>query len=307
MRPERQHPRPREDRVSLPGGVSIAVRWWTTTATPATPPFLLVHGLASNARMWDAAAAELAAAGHEVVAVDLRAHGRSPDTADGHDTATAAADLAELIDALGLEPSVAAGQSWGGNVVLELAAAHGRVAAVALVDGGWTRLADRYPDFASCWAALAPPALEREAPGEVERRLRERARAWPAASVDGLVANLVRQPDGTVRNRLPRSAHRQILRSLYEAEPASRYPHVHVPAALLVAAPAAVNGSAPALPRAVEEARDALADAVVVAYPGAGHDLHAAQPQRTAADLRALAARADRTSHKGVDAGAVGR
>ena len=35
-------------------------------------PFLLVHGLSSNARLWDGVARRLAAAGHEVVAVAQR-------------------------------------------------------------------------------------------------------------------------------------------------------------------------------------------------------------------------------------------
>jgi len=50
-------------------------------------PFVLVHGLASNARLWDGVARRLAGAGHSSAAVDLRGHGRSdkPDTgcADG--------------------------------------------------------------------------------------------------------------------------------------------------------------------------------------------------------------------------------
>ena len=61
---------------------------------PATvAPFLLVHGLSSNARVWDGVARRLAAAGHEVVAVDLRGHGRSEAPADGYDTDTCADDL----------------------------------------------------------------------------------------------------------------------------------------------------------------------------------------------------------------------
>ena len=86
--------------------------------------------------------AALHAAGHEVVAVDQRGHGGSEQTVTGYDTATAAADLAELIALrhwTGKREPVVAGQSWGGNVVLTLAALHGGVPAgvveVFLQDG----------------------------------------------------------------------------------------------------------------------------------------------------------------------------
>ena len=122
------------DTVVPLSGFRMAVR----EAPGPRRPFLLVHGLASNARLWDGVARRLAAAGHEVVAVDQRGHGGSEQTATGYDTATAAADLAELIALrhwTGKREPVVAGQSWGGNVVLTLAALHGGVAAIALVDG----------------------------------------------------------------------------------------------------------------------------------------------------------------------------
>ena len=85
-------------------------------------PFLLVHGLASNARMWDGVAVVLAAAGHPVVAVDQRGHGRSSKPDEGYDFDTIVADLVALIASLGWVRPVVVGQSWGGNVVIELGA-----------------------------------------------------------------------------------------------------------------------------------------------------------------------------------------
>ena len=57
-------------------------------------PVLLVHGLSSNARLWDAVARHLD--GHPVVAVDLRGHGASAEVPDVEPDATLAAahDLA---------------------------------------------------------------------------------------------------------------------------------------------------------------------------------------------------------------------
>ncbi len=106
-------------RVEVAPGVQLSVR-----CSPPGPavPFLLVHGLSSNARLWDAVAAVLADAGHPSYAVDLRSHGESDSPPDGYDTATAAADLAVVCRRLDLDRPVVAGQSWGGNVVVRLAA-----------------------------------------------------------------------------------------------------------------------------------------------------------------------------------------
>src|SRR5690349_24023266 len=101
--------------VRVAGGVRLHVRRWPGES--GRVPFLLVHGLSSNARLWDGVAARLAAAGHPAYAVDLRSHGLSERPAGGYDTPTAADDVAAVARSLGLPPAVVAGQSWGGNVV----------------------------------------------------------------------------------------------------------------------------------------------------------------------------------------------
>lgn len=126
----------RSERVAGMGGVRLRVLLHPGGGIP----FLLVHGLASNARMWDGVASRLSAAGHPSAAVDRRAHGESDGSDEGFDFATLAADLAAVAGHCFDRPVVAVGQSWGGNVVLELARRHpDRVGAVGLVDGGFIR------------------------------------------------------------------------------------------------------------------------------------------------------------------------
>ena len=169
----------RDDYVPVADGVRLHVR----EAAGGGRPFLLVHGLASNARTWDGVAARLAAAGHRAVAVDLRGHGESDAPPAGYDTLTAAADLAALSAALGLDAPVVAGQSWGGNVVLQLAADRpGLASAVAAVDGGWIHLRDAFGTWEECLARLTPPDFNGVSAPALAARLRAAHPAGPRAA-----------------------------------------------------------------------------------------------------------------------------
>jgi pimeloyl-ACP methyl ester carboxylesterase len=274
----------RDSLVRVSDSVRLHVREWDGAGTP----FLLVHGLASNSRTWDGVAEVLAAAGHRVVAVDLRGHGESDAPESGYDTLTAAADLASLVGALDLTRPVVAGQSWGGNVVLQLAADHpGLPGAIAAVDGGWIHLGDRFSTWEACAAALAPPVFAGMRATELEARFRRAHPDWPDTGIAGTLGNFAIAPDGTARPHLDRAHHMTILRSLWEHSPRTLYPRISVPVLLV---PAGRNGSAPVVAEAVE----ALKLAEVHAYPGADHDVHAQQPAAVAADLLALAEEATR-------------
>ena len=148
---------------SVAGGVTLRAVQWSSPATHSHVPLVLVHGLASNARLWDGPAREFARRGHPVLALDLRGHGRSdrPDT--GYDMATVANDIAEVLGALaadGWQRPLVLGQSWGGNLVVELAHRHPRaVRGVVGVDGGTIELGTSFPDWSDCERLLAPPRL----------------------------------------------------------------------------------------------------------------------------------------------------
>ena len=184
------------------------------------PAFLLVHGLASNARLWDGVAVLLAGRGLRVVAVDQRGHGLSDKPDDGYDFGTLTADLVAVLDALALDDCVAVGQSWGANVVLELAARYpARVRGVACVDGGAWNMAERLPNWDDAARRLAPPALEGIPLADIEGGMRARHADWPEAGIQGALANFDVRDDGTVAPRLTRPRHMTILRYLWEHRP----------------------------------------------------------------------------------------
>lgn len=115
-------------------GVELAVREYG----PADGrPVLLVHGLASDAEAWAAVARELAAEGLRVVAYDRRGYGGSgaPAPYTGTTVAEQAADALALLDGLGLDAALVAGDGFGALVALDLAMRFpARVTALVCVD-----------------------------------------------------------------------------------------------------------------------------------------------------------------------------
>lgn len=285
--------------IDLDGGALGARSWPGGSGRPV----LLVHGLSSNARLWDETAQQLAAAGHPVVAVDLRGHGASadvpdpdvpepdvpepdgtgPDVPDSRPDATrrAAADLAAACATLGWAEPVVAGQSWGGNVVLQLAADRpSLVHGLALVDGGWLHLSDRFAGLEQAWAVLAPPRFDGLTADALQDRLRAGHPGWSPTAIAATAANLQRHGDGTVTPWLTRERHRAIVASMLAQRPRELYPLVTCPVLLLVAG--TDNPQA-------KEALAELADARLVEFPGGDHDLHAQHPDRVAALIGELA------------------
>jgi pimeloyl-ACP methyl ester carboxylesterase len=99
-----------------------------------SPTLVFVHGWTGDRSLFAPQAGHFARR-HRVVSVDLRGHGASDKPKGPYPVATYADDLASLIAELGLGEAVAVGHSMGGNVVLQLAAAHpASVAAIVMVD-----------------------------------------------------------------------------------------------------------------------------------------------------------------------------
>jgi pimeloyl-ACP methyl ester carboxylesterase len=99
------------------------------------PPIVFVHGFGCGHADWDAQVAHLSPR-HQCVAVDLRGHGASPGTEADCSIERYGADVAEVMRALALPPSVLVGHSLGCRVVIEAALqAPTQTAGVILVDG----------------------------------------------------------------------------------------------------------------------------------------------------------------------------
>ncbi len=203
-------------------------------------PLLLLHGLASNARIWDLTAPRLAG-GFRVVALDQRGHGLSdkPDGSYAFDEVTG--DLAALIAALGLVRPLVVGHSWGGNVALQFAAnCPDDVCGLVLVDGGFLEIsAFEGMTWERTQQLMAPPPLD----GMKVETFLKAARLWPELAPlwsdqvqEIVLANFVVMDDGSIRPQLTRERHLRILRALWEQRPSQLWGRLRCPALLVPAA-----------------------------------------------------------------------
>ncbi|NLD77391.1 MAG: alpha/beta fold hydrolase [Acidimicrobiales bacterium] len=106
------------------------------------PPLLLLHGSGPGVSAWSNFRGNLAAfaAGYRTLALDFPGFGVSA-SCDGSPLAAAAPAVTAFLDALGLESVAIVGNSMGGNVASQVAAAHpDRVSRLVTIGGVGTAL-----------------------------------------------------------------------------------------------------------------------------------------------------------------------
>jgi pimeloyl-ACP methyl ester carboxylesterase len=225
---------PREELVELGNGLHLHVCVWEPRRahedeSAVEPlPFLLVHGLASNARTWDGVGRRLAQAGHLAVAVDQRGHGLSDKPEEGYGFDVVSADVRALIEKLGMQRPIVAGQSWGAAV------RHPDVVrGIVLVDGGLDDLRDGFPDWDVCWERLAPPPLVGRPLADVEGYFRTNHADWPEEGIAGSLGNFEIRSDGTIAPWLSRDHHKAILHAMWEQRASELWRELRVPAMIV--------------------------------------------------------------------------
>ena len=261
----------------IANGLRLHVRDWGGPAG-ARPPLLLVHGLASNARIWDLVA-PLLAGSFRVAALDQRGHGLSDKPSAGYDFAAVTADLAAAAGALGFERPLVVGHSWGAAVALQLAAERPiPLAGVALVDGGTFEFSATMPREEAL-RLLTPPRLSGTPRAQFVEGLRGRwmKDLWSPEVEKIVLANFLVDDDDRIHPRLSFENHMQVVEALVDQRPTQLFGRVAVPALIVPAAPPALSDEAAtwlALKRrSVAAAELSMSHARVVWAEGSVHDI----------------------------------
>ena len=228
---------PLENKVNI-GNLELSYRNWA----PEGRQILMLHGLASNARIWDLLAPILAK-NFSVIAVDQRGHGKSdrPDT--GYDFDTVTNDVVGFINALKLKHPIVVGHSWGGSVALCLATQRpDLISGLCFVDGGLIEIS-RTPgnSLEKALVNMAPPLWEGVSASDVRERLKRRD--WgeqddtsTSANLEEIVmANLEAHPDGSINARLSRKNHLEVVRAFWNHKPSKLFEHIRCPTLILSA------------------------------------------------------------------------
>jgi lipase len=195
----------------------------------SAPPLVCLHGVTGHGERFKQLAEERWAEHFRVIAPDLRGHGRS-----GYEPpwtfATHAADIVETIDALGIGEADWVGHSFGGRLILELAARHpDRIRRAVLLDPAIQVL----PHVALTVADAERAEPVYESPDDyADRRTDSPPREFV---VEDATLHCETLPDGRLRRRTCQPAMISIFAELASAPPPPET--LHAPT-LLVHAPA---------------------------------------------------------------------
>jgi pimeloyl-ACP methyl ester carboxylesterase len=273
----------------------------TWPAAPGSRPAVLLHGLASNARIWELTAPFLAAGGLAPVAFDLRGHGLSDKLETGYDFATLADDLAAATRTLGLTNPLLIGHSLGAYLALELAtrAPDVRPAALVFVDGGVSELQDLPgATWEQVSERLTPPRLAGTPLKDFRARLASPERVWrpDERAMEILLASFVQLPDGTIAPHLTFERHMRLVRALWNFATYERLRAAPCPIfAILAEPPSEADGveaaHLEAKRRGLDVARSAQVDLTVRWMKDTIHDIPLQRPQALAGEILRFARR----------------
>ncbi|MFQ5514712.1 MAG: alpha/beta fold hydrolase [Myxococcota bacterium] len=175
--------RPRSRFVPASQGLRLNLLEWS----PQGPPLIFLHGFGHSARIWSPFAADFQAH-YRTLALDQRGHGdsdRDPQARYSH--GSMCADLAAVLDGLGLRRVCLVGHSMGGYIALHYTARHpARVGHLVLVDAGPELRPARITgsgtdhEHAGAGTLSVDPALLRPRADQERWARREGKRLWEA-------------------------------------------------------------------------------------------------------------------------------
>lgn len=251
-------------RLTVSTGVELDV---IQSGDPNGVPLVLLHGLSdSNASM--RVLMDRLPRGIRAIAISQRGHGDSSKPAGPYATDAFVADLASVMDQLGVRKGVVYGHSMGSVVAQRFAAKHPSRVAGLVLEGAFPGLKGNLAVEALYAAEIAglsdpiDPAFAREF------QLSTISRPLPAGFVDLISRESV---------KLPARAWKQILQDMMQVDTTADLARLNVPALLLWG-----DRDTFVLRSDQDRITAALKGSTLVVFEGTGHDPHWEEPVRTA-------------------------
>lgn len=221
----------------------IRVHYLHWNLSEGSPRLVMLHGLASNARIWELVAPFLTEHGFAVLAPDTRGHGLTDKPEGDYSFDTFRNDLAALVNACDMERPVLVGHSWGASIALDYAA-HFVVgprapAGIILVDGGMTQMDASGLSWEEVRDRLTPPRLAgTPLPAFLSRVGTHNSRWQPdSEAIQIILGNFEVTEDETIYPRLSFERHMQIVRAMWEFKTYERFSKLRCPVLAIPARP----------------------------------------------------------------------
>ncbi len=209
------------------------------------PLLVLLHGLASNARIWELVAEALAEQGFAVLAPDARGHGLTDKPDDGYSMDSFTSDLAALVNAFELLHPILVGHSWGASIALDYAARIIRgpraPVGIVMVDGGAVQLDDTGVSWEEMRDRLTPPRLAGMPLEAFLARLGSYNPRWQPdnRAVQIILANFEIKENESVFPHLSYEHHMEIVHAMWEFKTYERFSRLRCPVMIVPARPPA--------------------------------------------------------------------
>jgi pimeloyl-ACP methyl ester carboxylesterase len=209
-----------------------------------SPLLVCLHGLASNARIWQLVAPHLVERGFSLIAPDARGHGLTDKPDDDYSFEAVLRDLAGLIKTCEITRPILVGHSWGAAIALDYAARFPggplAPAAIILVDGGFNQMDQQGLAWEQMRDLLTPPRLAGMPLEAFLSRLNSFNSRWQPDSEAAqiILANMEVTENETIYPRLTFERHMQIVRAMWEFQTYERFAAVRCPVLMIPARPA---------------------------------------------------------------------
>ena len=253
---------------------------------PRDAPIVLLHGSNADLHTWQAWTDALSA-DYRVVRFDQRGHGLTGPAADAdYSIETFAGDIDAVVDALGVERFVLAGNSMGGAIAMQYAiASPDRLDGLVLVDASGAPI-ERDADGNIAFKLAAMPGVGSVMSQVLPRSLVERSLSQSVSNQKIVTGEAVDRYWELARYPGNRDATRARFSTPRSAFSAEQVAQTDVPTLVMW------GEEDKLIPyEAAGWYMDHLPDATLAAYPGIGHLPMEEAPERSAADLQQWLAR----------------